>query len=368
MLDSYPKRPAVIILNMQMWVLDADGNASDGGPGRPRDFEVMMSQDAEGLAEARRRVKLSYTKFEFNATAHVHREDTTMHDADAYVRAGAYYDATVVSMPHIIKHELIADDPRAAAKAWEDDRAARESNTRNVAADEFSNAELKHAVKGGMKEDEELEEETPESHESMEARRAAREHWWPIRGWCDDGKHPRAEYDEQGKHYRGWMVQALMYALRKADSVEQKLEGQRKFVNAEGDGALEEEDVVWTLPPLPQPLVEARRYNVGGTHCYRWDCGENQCPDDFHAAQARAPYLAPKVMYNSTHPDVEGGSSSGPADDRLWGWHHTQHPIHGKGLHSSTTRLNVNTFCGILWVALIMAEGLTVVELENDRV
>ena len=323
MLDSYPKRPAVIILNMQIWTLDSDGNMSVG-LGRPQDFEVMMSQDAEGLTEARRRVELSFTKFKFNATAHVHREDTTTNDGDAYVSAGVYYNATVVSMPHIIKPELIADDPRAAAKAWEDDRAARESNNRTVATDEFSSLELQHAAKEGA------EEETLETQESKEARGVAREHWWPVKGWCDDGVHPRAEYDQQGQHYQGWMVQALMYALRKADSVAQKLEGQRNFENEEGDGALEEGDVVWTLPPLPEPLVEARRYNVGGTHCYRWDCNSHQCPDDFHAAQARAPYLAPKVMYNSTPPDVVGGSSPGQADDRLWGWHHTQHPIHGR--------------------------------------
>ena len=114
------------------------------------------------------------------------------------------------------------------------------------------------------------------------------------------------------------MVQALAYAVKQADDQAVALDTAN-----DGSGGGEDEKIEDTLPPLPEPLDKSLSVVSGAAHCYRWDCSLMSCPS-FHA-QEKAPFLAPRVVHNSTPANVVPG---GP-DGGTWGWHHTQHPIHG---------------------------------------
>ena len=108
----------------------------------------------------------------------------------------------------------------------------------------------------------------------------------------------------------------MAYALKRADVKAVALE----TANGGGGGGEKIED---TMPPLPEPFDKGLSVVVGAAHCYRWDCRMVDCPS-FHM-QDKAPFLAPRMVYNSTPANVVPG---GP-DGGTWGWHHTQHPIHG---------------------------------------
>ena len=297
LLDTYPKKPAVMFVVLQTWALDEDGVAD------LHELQVTIGED--NVTEAKRRFALSVS----NATAIRERNTKATRERDAHdcVDVARVYNATVVSLPAILIPELIADDTDAAMKAWEAGRKPREAREFVASVDEDEPEDGEEEEREGVGAKEGVKNES----------KRRRHHYWPIRGWCDDGIHPRAEYAYPYNHYENWMAQALAYAVKRADDEAVALETETN----DGIGGIEKiED---TLPPLPDPLDESLRVVSGAAHCYSWECPELSCPN-FHA-QEKAPFLAPRVVYNSTPADIVPG---GP-DGGIWGWHHTQHPIHG---------------------------------------
>ena len=136
---------------------------------------------------------------------------------------------------------LPATDPellptnRAALKVWEAGRKTREAR---------QNIPL---VPDEAEEEEEEEEEERGRSGTGTGRWSLRRrlhHYWPIKGWCDDGI-PAS--DDETKLYANWLSQMMAYALKRADVKAVALE----TANGGGGGGEKIED---TMLPLPEPF------------------------------------------------------------------------------------------------------------------